>query len=169
MELRPLRLSDAVSVARYANDPDVSANLRDTFPCPYALTDAETYIRECLEKESIQLCRAIVIDGEAAGCIGVCPKTDVYCRTAELGYWLGKPFWGRGIMTAAVGPICREAFARFEITRIEAEIYARNRASRRVAEKNGFTLEGILRQRIWKRGTLLDSYLYSLLREEVSL
>lgn len=169
MELRPWRLSDAESLARYANDPDVSANLRDTFPCPYALSDAEAYIRGCIAKEETQLCRAIVIDGAAVGSVGVFPKTDIYRRSAELGDWLAKPFWGRGIMTAAVAEICREAFQRFDIVRIEAAINARNAASRRVVEKNGFTLEGVLRQSVYKRGEILDSCLYSLLREEVGL
>ena len=169
MELRPWRQSDAESIARYANDPDVSANLRDTFPFPYVLSDAEGYIRECIEKEETQLCRVIVVDGEAVGSVGVFPKTDIYRRSAELGDWLGKPFWGRGIMTAAVAEICREAFRRFDIVRIEAEINARNIASRRVVEKNGFTLEGVLRKNVYKRGEILDTCIYSLLREEVGL
>ena len=169
MELRPWRLSDAESLARCANDPDVSLNLRDRFPYPYALSDAESYIRDCIAKEETQLCRAIVIGGEAVGSVGAFPKTDIYRRTAELGDWLAKPFWGRGVMTAAVGEICREAFRRFDIVRIEAAINARNIGSRRVVEKNGFTLEGILRQSVWKRGELLDSCMYSLLREEVRL
>ena len=167
--LRPWQLSDAVSLARCANDPDVSLNLRDRFPYPYALSDAETYIRECIAKEETQLCRAIVIDGEAAGSVGVFPREDIYRRTAELGDWLAKPFWGRGIMTAAVAEICREGFRRFDIVRIDAEINARNTGSRRVVEKNGFTLEGVLRRNVYKRGEILDSCMYSLLREEVSL
>lgn len=169
MELRPWRLSDAESLARYANDPDVSANLRDMFPYPYALSDAEAYIRDCIAKEKTQLCRAIVIDGAAAGSVGVFPQTDICRRTGELGDWLAKPFWGRGIMTAAVAEICREAFRRFDIVRIEANIFARNIGSRRVVEKNGFALEGVLRKSVCKRGEILDSCMYSLLREEVGL
>ena len=167
--LRPWQFSDAPSLARYANNPDVSANLRDTFPFPYTLSDAESYIRECIEKEKAQLCRAIVMNGEAVGSVGTFPQKDILCRCAELGDWLAKPFWGHGIMTAAVGQICREAFRSFDIVRIEAAINARNIASRRVVEKNGFTLEGILRQSVWKRGELLDACMYSLLREEVGL
>jgi ribosomal-protein-alanine N-acetyltransferase len=169
MELRPWRLSDAESLARHANDPDVSANLTDAFPYPYALSDAESYIRDCIAKEETQLCRAIVIGGEAVGSVGAFPQTDIRRRTAVLGDWLAKPFWGRGIMTAAVGMICREAWARFDILRIEAQINARNIGSRRVAEKNGFTLEGILRQSACKRGEILDTCMYALLREEVKL
>ena len=169
MELRPWRLSDAESLARYANDYDVSANLTDVFPYPYALSDAQAYIRDCIAKEETQLCRAIVLDGEAVGSVGVFPQADIYRRTGELGDWIAKPFWGRGIMTAAVAEICREAFRRFDIVRIEAHINARNTGSRRVVEKNGFTLEGVLRKNVCKRGEILDSCMYSLLREEVGL
>lgn len=163
--LRPWGPELAASTARYADCREVACWLRDVFPSPYTLADAEGYIRLCMEQEAQQLCRAIVIDGEAVGSVGVFPGADVYRRSAELGYWLGKPFWGRGIMTEAVGQICREAFARFDIVRIYAEPYAENAGSRRVLEKNGFVLEGILRQSVCKNGQMLDSCLYARLRE----
>lgn len=167
--LRPWRETDAASVAQYAADARVAANLRDVFPHPYALADAEAFIRMCMANEGAgQLYRAIVVDGQAAGGISVCVGSDVYRRSAELGYWLGVPFWGRGIMTGAVGELCREAFRRFDIVRIHAEPYARNAASRRVLEKAGFTLEGTLRRSVYKNGKVLDSCIYSLLREELT-
>ena len=107
--LRPWRETDAENVARYANDARVAVNLRDVFPHPYALADAESFIGMCMRSTSEgELYRAIVVDGRAAGGISVCAGGDVYRRSAELGYWLGAPFWGQGIMTAAVGRICRE-------------------------------------------------------------
>ena len=102
----------------------------------------------------------------AAGGISVTAGSDVYRRDGELGYWLGEPFWGRGIMTGAVRQICREAFGRLDIVRIHAAVYARNGASCRVLEKAGFTREGILRQSVYKNGEVLDACLYALLREE---
>jgi len=92
--------------------------------------------------------------------------SDVYRRSAELGYWLGEPFWGRGIMTAAVETMCREGFAAWDIVRIHAEAFARNAASRRVLEKAGFALEGTLRRSVYKNGEMLDSCIYALVREE---
>ena len=167
--LRPWRETDAEDVARYANDARVAANLRDVFPHPYALADAESFIGMCMRSTSEgELYRAIVVDGRAAGGISVCAGGDVYRRSAELGYWLGVPFWGRGIMTAAVGQICREAFQRMDIVRIHAEPYARNGASRRVLEKAGFTLEGTLRRSVYKNGEILDSCIYALLKEELT-
>ena len=169
LELRPWRRSDAADTARYADNPRVAENLRDLFPNPYTLADAESFIAACLEAgDRDQLCRAIVVDGTAAGGISVTAGTDVYRRDAELGYWLGEPFWGRGIMTEAVRRICREAFSRLDIVRIHAAVYARNGASCRVLEKAGFTREGILRQSVYKNGEVLDACLYALLREELS-
>lgn len=167
MTLRPWRETDAASLARYANNSKIAANLRDVFPNPYTTADAEAFIRDCMEREGKgQLCRAIVVDGEAVGGIGVFLGSDVYRRSAELGYWLGEPFWRRGIMSAAVKALCREAFSAFDIVRIHAEPYARNLGSRGVLEKAGFTLEGTLRQSVWKNGELLDSCIYALLKEE---
>ena len=143
------------------------ANLRDVFPCPYAPQDAATFVESCIRQEGRgQMCRAIEVDGEAAGSIGLFLGSDVYRRSAELGYWLGEPFWGRGIMTAAVETMCREGFAAWDIVRIHAEAFARNAASRRVLEKAGFALEGTLRRSVYKNGEMLDSCIYALVREE---
>lgn len=107
--LRPWREADAASIARYADNAKIAANLRDVFPCPYAPQDAATFVESCIRQEGRgQMCRAIEVDGEAAGSIGLFLGSDVYRRSAELGYWLGEPFWGRGIMTAAVETMCRE-------------------------------------------------------------
>ncbi len=167
--LRPWRESDAASIVRYADDPKVAANLRDVFPSPYGMEDAELYVRECVAREGQgQLCRAVTVDGEAVGSIGLFLGKDVYRRSAELGYWLGRPFWGRGIGTEAVRRMCALGFGSWDIVRIWAEPYARNTASRRVLEKAGFTLEGTLRSGAWKNGALLDCCVYGLLREEAS-
>ena len=155
------------SVARYADNPRIAANLRDVFPWPYAPQDAAAFVESCIRQEGCgQLCRAIEVDGEAVGSIGLFLGSDVYRRSAELGYWLGEPFWGRGIMTAAVETMCREGFAAWDIVRIHAEPFARNAASRRVLEKAGFALEGTLRRSVYKNGEMLDSCIYALVREE---
>lgn len=165
--LRPWRKSDAPAIVPYADDPLVARNLRDVFPNPYTLSDAECYVNSCVEREGQgQLCRAVVVDGRAVGSIGLFLGEDVYRKSAELGYWLGRPFWRRGIMTAAVRQICEEGFRRWEIERIYAEPYASNAGSRGVLEKAGFALEGILRRSVYKNGELLDSCIYGKLRGE---
>ena len=166
-ELRPWRAEDAPDAARCANNEKIARNLRDVFPYPYQLKDAEEYVESCVRgDESRQLCRAIVVDGRVSGSIGVFRGGDVYRRSGELGYWLAEDCWGRGIMTAAAVQICREAFARWDIARIFAEPFAWNIGSRRVLEKAGFTLEGVMRQGVYKNGRLGDYCMYALLRPE---
>ena len=123
-ELRKWNLEDSQDVAYYANNKKIAANLRNVFPYPYILADAEGYIRSCVENsEERQLCRAIVVNGRAAGSVGIFCGTDVYEKSAELGYWLAEEFWGKGIMTEAVKQLCQEAFERFDIVRILSLIH----------------------------------------------
>lgn len=165
--LRPWRQSDAEAVAAAADNPKIAANLRNVFPSPYTLADAERFVGDCIAQgEARQLTRAIVIDGRAAGSIGVFVKDDVYEKSAELGYWLAEDCWGRGVMTEAVRQICREAFDRFDILRVFAEPFADNRGSRRVLEKAGFTCEGTMRNGVFKNGRVHSYCMYALLRGE---
>src|SRR5262249_41514483 len=85
---------------------------------------------------------------------------------AEVGYWLAKPFWGRGIMTAVVEPWCRTAFAEFGLVKITAHVFAGNPASARVLEKCGFQQEGLLRKHFLKDDTFIDARLFALLKGE---
>ena len=154
-------------VAKYANNPNIAAKLRDVFPWPYADADADWFVRDCMARDGQGvLFRAILSDGECVGSISVARGSDVYRRSGELGYWLAEPLWGKGVMTWAVREMCREAFQKLDIVRIYAEPYAYNAGSRRVLEKCGFTLEGTLRQSVCKNGRMLDSCIYALLREE---
>ncbi|MDP4110158.1 MAG: GNAT family protein [Bacillota bacterium] len=166
-KLREWRMEDAESAARYANNPKIALNLRDAFPSPYSLQNAEFYIKSCLSADkNTNLSLAIDVNNEAVGSIGVFVKDDVYSKSAELGYWLGEPFWGMGIMSGAVCQITRTAFSRFDIARIFAEPFARNNGSRKVLENAGFRLEGILKNSVYKNGELGDSCVYALLRPE---
>ena len=166
--LRQWRREDAADVLRYANNDKIARNLRDVFPFPYILTDAENFVNSCVEAdESRQLFRAIEVDGRAVGSISLCLGSDVYRMTAELGYWLAEEYWGRGIMTEAVKRVCGEGAQRWEdMVRIYAEPFAHNTASRRVLEKAGFTLEGVLRRSVFNRNEVHDSCMYALLWEE---
>lgn len=164
--LRKWQESDAESVYKYADNKKISDNLRDVFPHPYTFADAEFYVKDCAHNsEEAQLCRAIIIGGEAVGSVGVFVQNDVKRKSAELGYWLGEPFWGKGVMSAAVRQICAEAFERFDIVRIYAEPFAYNAASRKVLQKSGFTLEGVMKNSVFKNGEIFDSCMYALLKE----
>jgi ribosomal-protein-alanine N-acetyltransferase len=96
--LREWRPDDIESVVRYADNPRIARNLRDAFPNPYTAEDARRYIQSCIGGDlSRKLCLAIEAEKEAVGSIGVFLKDDVYRMSAEIGYWLGEPFWGKGI------------------------------------------------------------------------
>lgn len=167
-KLRSWKKEDAKAVAKAADNPKIAANLRNVFPSPYTLNDAVQYIEDCICKEGKgQLTRAIEVDGEAAGSIGIFVGSDIYEKSAELGYWLSEDYWRQGIMSEAVRRICREAFAAFDIVRIFAEPFAHNAGSRGVLEKAGFTYEGTMRNGVFKNGKVGSYCIYSLLREEL--
>src|SRR5882672_532589 len=126
--VRSFRPDDAPSLARHANNRRIWINLRDQFPYPYSLADAERWIREAAGLEP-QTHFAIAVDGAAAGAIGLNLKKDVRRRSAEIGYWLGEEFWGRGIATEAVRAVTADTFARFDLVRLYAGVFERNHAS----------------------------------------
>lgn len=154
---------DVASLARHANDRVVWRNLKDMFPYPYTLVDAERWILQAMVANPM-VHFAIAIDGEAVGGIGLDLKTDVFRRCAEIGYWLGRAYWGRGIMTEAVSALTEFAFGHFDLCRIEAGVFEWNPASMRVLEKAGYTLEGRLRNRVTKDGQTIDQLLYAMVR-----
>lgn len=160
--MREWQANDAPAIAKYANNWNVAQNLTDGFPFPYTAKDAEGYIHFCLhEGEDRQCVRAIEIGGKAVGSIGFFLKDDIRCKTAELGYWLGEPFWGNGIMSRAIVQMRDYAFANYDIIRMYAEPFAHNAGSRRALEKTGFTLEGILQKSVCKWGQIFDSCIYA--------
>lgn len=135
-------------------------NLRDAFPHPYGIQDAESYIERVTGTDAM-VAFAITTPQEAIGSIGLMPGKDVHRYTAEIGYWLAEPFWGKGIMTLAVESLTEYAVHDLKMNRIFAEPYTINKASAKVLEKAGFLCEGILRSSVFKDGKVLDQYLYS--------
>ncbi len=162
--VRPWSTEDAVALQRHANNRKIWLNLRDVFPHPYTMEDAAAFL-SFVAQETPQTTFAIAISSEAIGCIGLRLGVDVHRKTAELGYWMGEPFWGRGIMSEAVAGFVGYAFETFDLQRIYAEPFENNPASIRVLEKARFTCEGRLTASIFKDGKVLDSLLYARLRD----
>jgi len=158
--IRDWRMEDAPSIAKYANNRKIWINLRDAFPYPYSLQDAESFISRVIEANPITVF-AIATQSEAIGSIGLMVGKDVHRYTAEMGYWLAEPFWGKGIMTQAVKSMSSYAIHNLKLDRIFSEPYSTNPASVRVLEKAGFICEGMLRSNVFKDGKVLDQYLYS--------
>jgi RimJ/RimL family protein N-acetyltransferase len=162
-DVRSWRPGDADAIVRHANNRKVWLNLRDAFPHPYTRRDARAFLLSVLgARPETQF--AIEVDGAAVGGIGFRIQSDVERIGAELGYWLGEAYWGRGIATAAVRAVTEHAFTAHELRRVFALPFADNVASARVLEKAGFQLEGVLRSSAIKDGRVLDQRLYARIR-----
>lgn len=163
--IRAWRRDDAEALVRHADDYDVWKNLGDLFPHPYTPRDAKVWLGGGSESRS-ELSLAIEVGGELAGGLGLkFPRDPIYRVTAEVGYWLGRPWWGQGIMTRVVVAFVPWAFDRFELERIEAGVFETNPASARVLEKAGFALESRQRRHVIKEGRVMDRLLYVRLRD----
>jgi RimJ/RimL family protein N-acetyltransferase len=158
-------MEDAPQLAKLANNPKIAINLRDGFPHPYSLTDAENFIKMCRNQNPTQAF-AIEYNGEYTGNIGLHPEKDVYRKSAEIGYFLGEPFWGKGIMTEAVKQMVEYGFANLDIVRIHTGIFEYNVASQRVLEKCGFKKEAVFAKAIFKNNRLWNEVRYALLKED---
>jgi RimJ/RimL family protein N-acetyltransferase len=158
--VRSWRPSDAAAIVKHANNPRIWINLRDRFPSPYTARDARAF----LHAQAAQMPEtgfAIDVEGEAVGSVGVMPQIDVERVSAEIGYWLGEAFWGRGIMTEAVRAVTDYAIAAHGLTRVFALPFASNLASCRVLEKAGYVLEARLRRSAIKNGRIVDQCQYA--------
>lgn len=162
--IREIENSDLQLLAKYANNPKVAINLRDAFPNPYALEDAIRF-KEAIDKQNPKTIFAIEFKGEYVGNISLSPGTDVYRRSAEIGYFIGEPFWNMGIMSKAVDLITDWGFKTLDIVRIYTGIFEYNIASQRVLEKCGFKKEAIFRKSICKNNMIYDEIRYSKVKE----
>ena len=164
--IRPWRLEDKAALAAMLNNKKILNNLRDGIPHPYTEQDAEEFITSMLSADPTKTFPfAITVGDELIGSIGVFRGDNVHCRTAEVGYYLAEPYWGRGYMTSAVKQVCAYIFENTDIIRIFADPYAYNTGSCRVLEKAGFQYEGTLRSNAYKNGKVLDMKMYALVKE----
>jgi ribosomal-protein-alanine N-acetyltransferase len=162
--LRRWRRDDCARLAELADNRKIWRNLREPFPYPYTLADAEGWIAHCEEMEGAPTQFAVEFAGELAGGAGFNALTNVHRIGAEIGFWIGEPYWGRGIATAALIEASRRAFGDFPLERLQAMVFGWNPASMRVLEKAGYQLEGRLRRSVIKDEQVIDSVIYALLR-----
>jgi ribosomal-protein-alanine N-acetyltransferase len=159
-EVRSWRSGDLESLVTYANNRNVWINLRDRFPHPYTARDGHAFLKHTREQQP-ETAFAIVANGDAVGGIGFQLQGDVERVSAEIGYWLGEPFWGRGIATDALRALTEFAIVTHGLTRVYAVPFASNLASCRVLEKAGYVLEGRLRRSAVKDGSIIDQLQYA--------
>jgi len=162
--IRSFAATDAESIVKYANNRHISINLRDRFPYPYTRADADAFLDAAWAQQP-ESDFAIAAPHEVIGGIGFHRQPDVYRLSAEVGYWLGEPFWGRGIATRAVQALTQWVFATTPLVRLYAHVFEWNPASSRVLEKAGYSLEGRMRRSVVKNAQIIDQLIYAIVRE----
>ena len=165
--LRPLKLSDAQDIQRLAGDRDVASTTRN-IPHPYEDGMAEKWIRSCQEKADdgglIDFAITLRSDGSFLGVIGLHPDTGE--RKAELGYWVGKPFWNQGYATEAVKAVIHHGLTDLKLDRVYAAHFTRNPSSGRVMQKAGMLHEGSQLGPTVKWGIVENLELYGVTRQQ---
>ena len=161
--IRRWKHEDLSNLVFHANNINVWNNVRNYFPHPYTEENGKAWLDKVVEPDPV-INMAIDVDGEAVGGIGLILNGDVYIKSAEIGYWLGESFWGKGVTTEAVRQMTEYAFYYFDLVRLYAEVFENNKASMRVLEKNGFYLEGVRRKAVFKNEKLMDDYIWVKLR-----
>ena len=164
VELRNYHIDISTQFAEYRNNPIIFENVYDRVPNPFTVKDATAFITLQLEIKPA-LRKLIYWEEHFVGEIGIIMKEDVFRLTAELGYFIGEPFWGKGIASKAIKLMTDYTFENFNIVRIEAGVFEFNKSSMRVLEKNGFHLESIKRYAAIKNGKIIDDYLWVKLKD----
>lgn len=161
--IRDWQFSDEAALVAVANNRNIWRNLHDRFPYPYTQADARYWFSLLVEMPEPTYW-AIEMKGVAIGGIGVDLGEGIFAKSGRFGYWLGEQYWGRGIMSEAVRLTSDHALNHFDLTRLEASVFAWNPPSMRVLEKAGFVREGVLRRSVFKDNQLIDLVLYALIR-----
>ena len=166
VQIRPWFWTDAERLTLLLNNKSIWDNVRDYLPFPYTLNDANLFLENNVDNHT-SVNFAILYHGQLAGGIGFLPKDDVNKCSAEIGYWVGQHFWGKGIATEAVGLLIEKIKERTpHVNRVYAEIFQNNKASMRALEKNGFHEESVRKKAVIKNGRILDDHIWVKLLDE---
>lgn len=164
--VRNIEEQDIDRLATYANNRKIWLNLRNYFPHPYSKEDAAGFYKMITDKQNPNKIFAVATSEGFIGIVGIHPLTDIYSKTAELGYWIGEPYWGQGHMSRAVNWMKDYTWKETDFLRIEAGVFEPNMGSMRVLEKCGFHKESVRKNRLIKDDKVYDEHMYVLLRPE---
>jgi ribosomal-protein-alanine N-acetyltransferase len=157
--LRPWQKQDAQELAAVANNRNIWNNVRDALPNPYTVMDALQWIAH-VNSQTPVVNFAIVCNGVVVGSIGCTLRDDIARKSIEIGYFVGEPYWGKGIASEAVKQLTDFITTRLDMIRIEGHVFGSNKSSMKVLQKNGFYLEAIHRKAAYKNNELLDDYIF---------
>ena len=163
--LSKLDLSHAADFALLANNKLIWKNMRDNFPNPYSVKDATSFISKMADSD-YSFVFGIFYNQKLSGAIGLHRLDDINRFTVELGYWIGQPYWNKGIASVAVKKMIDFGFKNLDINRIYASTLETNIASQKVLLKNNFIFEGISRKSAYKNGEFIDEHRFGLLENE---
>lgn len=167
IQLRPWSMNDLTTLIELANDYEIANYMADVFPYPYTMKHGRKFIETTSGEHPVHIF-AIIFESKPVGAIGIHPQTDIMRKNAELGYWLGKKYWGKGIITEAVQQIIPVAFRLYDITRLYARTFGSNLASQKVLMKAGFTKEASISKSFFKNGRFEDEIIYAIRKNELS-
>lgn len=156
--LREYTDDDIPLLVEYLNDEAVRRYLTSAIPYPYRTCDAELWVREGSRSSIV---RAIEFDGKFVGDIGAFRGQLERSRTADTGYWIGSPFWNKGIATSALKQLTDCIFEGTDIVRLQSTVFQGNTASCRVLEKCGYRQDAVLEKAAFKNGQDINVHLYS--------
>lgn len=158
--LRDYTSDDVEQLVALANNNNVSRYMVATFPYPYTRSDALAWITTDSHADGM-ITKVIEYQSQFVGSISIRPQPGWKSHSAEIGYWLGEPYWGQGLASAALMKMTAQVFANPKYKKLIAPVLAPNKASMRVLEKCGYQLEGVLKQEVYKGGTYFDVYQYA--------
>ena len=162
--LRAIQYNDKTQLALLANNKKIWDNLKDYIPFPFTEKDAE-YLIDLSMKENPQVKFAIEYRAHFVGVISLVPLKDVYCKSAEIGYWIGEPYWNNNIATEAVHALTQYGLLRFNFARIQAGVFEYNKASMRVLEKCHYKKEGIFVKAVWKNNQIWNEHKFAIVKD----
>ncbi len=160
--LRDYVTPDVERLVELANHENISRYMVYTFPYPYTKPDAEWWISTGASMN--HAVTKVIEYGEFVGSVGFTPQTGWKAHSAEIGYWVGEAYWGKGIATEALRMMSDIAFSTLKFQKIFAPVFAPNQDSMRVLEKCGFSLEGVLKHEVVKGGNYFDLHHYAKFR-----
>ena len=163
--LRSFQDSDKAALSLLCNNLNIWNNVRDALPHPYTEKDAEEFIEFACSKDPQEIF-AITHKEVLVGCIGIHPQTDVYRFSAEVGYWIGEPYWGQGFATRALNLIIDYGFDQLNMTKLYAGCFGFNEVSQKVLLKAGFKKEAVHQMAVYKNEAYHDEIRYALFKND---